>query len=93
MATKTILEKEQLDLLLSTYKEVGTFAAAGRAVGISGAVAKRIIGEHMNFEESKVETVTEYSGPPVPEMVEIESNFKKMFSVLNNEEWWSKYNE
>ena len=48
MATKTILTQEQLDLLLSTYKEKGTFAAAGRAVGISSAVAKRIISEHQN---------------------------------------------
>ena len=37
--TKTVLQKEQYDLLIRTYNEKGTYAAAARAVGISSSVA------------------------------------------------------
>lgn len=58
---KTILTREQLDLLLSVYKEKKTFAAAGRAVSVSAAVAKRIISEHQN--EIHVDVPVSYTGP------------------------------
>lgn len=58
---KTILTQEQLDLLLSVYNDKGTFAAAGRAVGVSAAVAKRIIGEHQN--ETPIDAPASYIGP------------------------------
>lgn len=69
---KTVLSKEQLDLLLSTYNQVGTYAAAGRAVGISGSVATRIIKEykeaHPDGIDESVESIS-YNGPapkPLP---------------------------
>lgn len=89
MATKTILTQEQLDLLLSTYKEKGTFAAAGRAVGISSAVAKRIVSEHQNDTPTE-DVPTVYTGPTPkenPTRSDIWNAFKK------DEEWWKKYGE
>lgn len=89
MATKTILTQEQLDLLLSTYKEKGTFAAAGRSVGISSAVAKRIVSEHQNDVPAE-DIPTVYTGPTPkenPTRSDIWNAFKK------DEEWWKKYGE
>lgn len=63
---KTVLTKEQLDLLLSTYNQVGTYAAAGRAVGISGPVATRIIKEYKEAHPDNVDESVEpisYNGP------------------------------
>lgn len=87
MATKTILTQEQLDLLLSTYKEKGTFAAAGRAVNVSAAVAKRIVSEHMNDIPSE-STPVAYTGPAPkenPTKNDIWSAFNK------SKEWWDDY--
>lgn len=63
---KTVLTKEQLDLLLSTYNQVGTYAAAGRAVGISSPVATRIIKEYKEAHPDDVDESVEpisYNGP------------------------------
>lgn len=86
MATKTILEKEQLELLLSTYKKVGTFAAAGRAVGVSSAIAKRIVGEHLK-DEVCIAPI-KYDGPqplenPIRENV--------WYAMYKDKEWWEDY--
>lgn len=89
MATKTILEKEQLELLLSTYKEVGTFAAAGRAVGISSAVAKRIIGEHLKDESNSTPSVPiTYNGPAPLENPTRENIW---YALYKDNEWWEDY--
>lgn len=88
MATKTILTQEQLDLLLSTYKEKGTFAAAGRAVGVSAAVAKRIIGEHADVDSSTESVPAVYTGP-LPKKYPTKND---MWAAFNkNEEWWKSY--
>lgn len=64
---KTVLSKEQLDLLLSVYNTEGTYAAAARAVGISSAVATRIIKEyketHQSTETENNSAPLEYNGP------------------------------
>lgn len=65
---KTVLTKEQYDLLISTYKDKRTYAAAARAVGISAAVATRIIKEYLeghNAEEEEMidGALLQYNGP------------------------------
>ena len=86
---KTILTQEQLDLLLSVYNDKGTFAAAGRAVGVSAAVAKRIISEHQN--DAPTESVpTTYAGPS-PKENPTRNDMRSAF--VKDEEWWKKYGE
>lgn len=87
MATKTILTQEQLDLLLSAYKDKGTFAAAGRAAGVSAAVAKRIISEQIN-SVSVEETPTVYTGP-VPKEYPTRNDIWSAFN--KTKEWWDNY--
>lgn len=69
---KTVLTKEQLDLLLSVYNSEGTYAAAGRAVGVSSAVATRIIKEykeaHQTTELESESAPLEYNGPAPKEI-------------------------
>lgn len=65
---KTVLAKEQYDLLISTYQDKRTYAAAARAVGISAAVATRIIKEYLdghgaNEEEVVNGALLQYNGP------------------------------
>lgn len=87
MATKTILTQEQLDLLLSTYKEKGTFAAAGRAVGVSAAVAKRIVSEHGN--NTPTESVPAIYAGPIPKENPTRNNIWSAFN--KSKEWWDSY--
>ena len=84
---KTILTQEQLDLLLSVYNDKGTFAAAGRAVGVSAAVAKRIIGEHINDTPAE-ETPTVYTGP---EPKENPTRNDIWYALCKEEEWYEDY--
>lgn len=65
---KTVLTKEQYDLLISTYKDKRTYAAAARAVGISAAVATRIIKEYLEGHDADEEETAsgaplQYNGP------------------------------
>ena len=43
MAAKFYPTAEQLDTIMTMYTNGATYAAIGREVGISGAVAKRVI--------------------------------------------------
>ena len=65
---KTVLTKEQYDLLISTYKDKRTYAAAARTVGISAAVATRIIKEYLEGHDAGEEETAsgmslQYNGP------------------------------
>ena len=84
---KTILTQEQLDLLLSVYSDKGTFAAAGRAVGVSAAVAKRIISEQISNAPTE-EKPTTYTGP-VPNENPTRNDIWSAFN--KSKEWWDNY--
>lgn len=84
---KTVLQKEQYDLLIRTYNEKGTYAAAARVVGISSSVATRIIKEFLESGvslEEEPQEILAYSGPQPKENPEYNDIY---YCLWNSEEW------
>lgn len=88
MANKTELTEEQLDLLLSTYAKTKTYAAAARAVGITAAIATRIIKENIKQKKEIAAVPKTYESVQPKEF----PDFADLVKAINpTEDWWVSY--
>lgn len=50
MGKKFVPTEEQLEILIDSYQETNNYTKAGSSIGISGAVAKRVLTEALELE-------------------------------------------
>lgn len=84
MAKKYEPSAEELKNLMAAYDSCGTYSGAARAVGLSVAVATRIIKENIDKKEPvKVESAPPYCGPEPGEPY-----FEGIVNLWNKDESW-----